>query len=193
MSAAYECRRCGTLFVVNHTGTEGPPRFHRWCSKCQETTTFVPSSRESEPAPKPEPEPEMATGMNKTRLDSVTDSVLDFFKTAATEGAKDGASHTAVEKARDIVKARIGPHYPEWLQRTLLGQVIDDILIPTALFLSAELFPTLPHADTIKSVAGRAARVAFQKRTSDALEHLTPMFDDIGRAIAAEVDAGVHA
>jgi hypothetical protein len=122
------------------------------------------------------------------KLNDAFTGVLGFLRTAATEGAKDGASFTAADKARQIVKKKLGSNYPSWLQATAAGKIIDDVIIPTGLFLAADMFPSLPHAENIKAIAGRAARVAFQRHTSKALEHLMPMFDEIGKAITDEDD-----
>jgi hypothetical protein len=105
---------------------------------------------------------------------------MNFWKDAAVEGAKDGASHAAVVAARDLVKDRLGSHYPKFLRASFVGGIIDDLEIPAVLSAAATLWPNLPQADKVRIVCGRAARMQFAIYTERLLGTLVkPIFGEL--------------
>lgn len=112
--------------------------------------------------------------------------VFNFLKNAAIDGAKNSVAKATSKKINSLVKKKLAGFYPAWLQKGEVGKLIDELIIPTALYAICKIYPSLPRADVIEDFSYRAAVSAFQDRASVALDKIKPLFKDIGKILDEE-------
>ena len=115
---------------------------------------------------------------------NVFENVALMMKDAAVEGSKDGLSAGVLGEVKRAIMDRL--NVPGFVRRHPLGVLASDLAIPAGLAVAANLWPNLPHAKTMGSVCGRAARVAWSDATKSLVKDLFPIFSQFGEMLSKD-------
>lgn len=108
---------------------------------------------------------------------------FSFFKTAAIEGAKDGASRVATDAMVAVARKYYEPYVPRFVRKLKFYRAMEDLLVPTGLMLAADIWgDKLPNSKAIGDIAGRSARTVFSDQSRVILGgFITPMFKELSQ------------
>lgn len=138
------------------------------------------------PAPNTVPVPATNPTVSKENSSMKTPNInklFSFFKTAAVEGAKDGASRVATDAMVSVARKYYEPYVPRFIRKLKFYRAMEDLLVPTGLFIAADVWgDKLPNASAIGAAARRSARTVFSDQSRIILGGIIqPMFKELAQ------------